>query len=173
MLIVGSPACGKSTLAARLAAEWSLDHVELDALRFVGPGWEQAPEDELTRRFNEAIRKERRAIAGNVNQRHWWSHNDLIIWLDLPIRVWLPRLVRRSIRRVRTQEPLWGGSVERARDVFHWNPERSLIVYALLSGGRRRRRYEDFVRREFAPELWRVRSNAEVDRRLAELGRHT
>lgn len=169
MLVVGNSGTGKSTLAARLAAAWDLEHVELDDLRFVGPDWEQAPDDELTRRFDAAVRSGRRVIAGNVNQKQWWNRNDLIIWLDLPTRVWLPRLLRRSINRIRTQEPLWGGSVERARDVFHWNPERSVVMYALVHGRRRMRRFEDYALGDRAPELWRVRSSAELERRLAEL----
>ena len=24
---------------------------------------------------------------------------DVVVWLDLPVRVWLPRLVRRTVRR--------------------------------------------------------------------------
>ncbi len=169
MLIVGNSGTGKSTLAARLATEWDLNHVELDDLRFVGPDWEQAPPDELTRRFNEAIRATRRVVAGNVNQKHWWNRNDLVIWLDLPTRVWLPRLVRRSWRRVRTREVLWGGSVERARDVLHWNPERSVIMYAVVHGRRRRRRFEGYARGDLSPELWRVRSGAQLERRLVDL----
>ena len=31
---------------------------------------------------------------------------DTVIWLDLPRRQWVPRLVRRIVRR----EELWGGS---------------------------------------------------------------
>ncbi len=169
MLIVGNSGTGKSTLAGRLAAAWDLDHIELDALRFVGPEWEQAPADELERRFEGAIANPRRAIAGNVNTQDWWNRNDLIIWLDLPTRVWLPRLVRRSITRIRTKEPLWGGSIETARDVFHWNPERSVIMYAVVHGRRRMRRFEDYGADPGAPETWRVRSTAELDRRLGEL----
>ena len=54
---------------------------------------------------------------------------DTVVWLDLPMRVWLPRLARRTGRRV-----------NRARDALERQPgdvarrhlgPRSLFVYAL------------------------------------------
>jgi hypothetical protein len=59
------------------------------------------------------------------------------VWLDLPIRVWLPRLLRRTaVRLVRRQE-LWNGNRETLRGVV-WGRE-SLIGYALGSYVRHRR----------------------------------
>jgi hypothetical protein len=44
---------------------------------------------------------------------------DVIVWSDLPlVVVKLARLLRRSWRRVRTQEVLWNGNVKTWRSVF-------------------------------------------------------
>ena len=43
---------------------------------------------------------------------------DKIVWLDLPIRIWLPRLIRRTARRLLTCEELWNGNRESLRSVI-------------------------------------------------------
>ena len=70
---------------------------------------------------------------------------DVVVWLDLPIRVWLPRLIRRTVRRVRGREELWNGNKESLATAL-WGRE-SLLVFALRSHFRRRREY---------PEHWRA-----------------
>jgi hypothetical protein len=59
--------------------------------------------------------------------------------LDLPMRVWLPRLLRRTARRIVRQEELWGGNRETLRGAFLGSG--ALIPYALRNYGRRRRTY--------------------------------
>ncbi|MGH3026115.1 MAG: adenylate kinase, partial [Gaiellaceae bacterium] len=51
----------------------------------------------------------------------------------------LPRLVRRTLRRILRQEELWNGNRETFRSAF-WGRE-SLVLVALLSHHRRRRDY--------------------------------
>ncbi len=41
-----------------------------------------------------------------------WDRADTVIWLDYPKRVVLPRVLRRSVRRTVTREPLFGGNRE-------------------------------------------------------------
>jgi hypothetical protein len=86
---------------------------------------------------------------------------DVVVWLDLPMRVWLPRLLRRTIRRVLRREELWNGNRERWRDVLH--PTNSVVIHAL-------RGYRE-TRRTLAAELprfpvVRLRSTREVDELL-------
>jgi hypothetical protein len=61
---------------------------------------------------------------------------ETVIWLDLPLRVLLPRILVRSFRRWRSQELLWGTNRENFWSHFRlWDPT-SLIHYAVF--GRRR-----------------------------------
>src|SRR2546426_5701790 len=57
--------------------------------------------------------------------------SDVVVWLDLPIRVWLPRLVRRTWRRVHGREELWNGNTESLASAI-WGRE-SLFAWALRS----------------------------------------
>jgi hypothetical protein len=84
---------------------------------------------------------------------------DTVVWLDLPIRVWLPRLTRRSFRRWRTREVLWNGNRERLRNLF-WGRD-SLFPWAFRSHFRRRREYP---RRLSSYNTVRLRSQSEIDR---------
>jgi adenylate kinase family enzyme len=43
---------------------------------------------------------------------------DLVVWLDLPLRIVLARVVRRTARRVRTREKVLGTNVETWRNFF-------------------------------------------------------
>ena len=53
---------------------------------------------------------------------------DVVVWLDLPIRIWLPRLARRTWRRIRDREELWNGNTESIASAI-WGRE-SLVVWA-------------------------------------------
>jgi hypothetical protein len=86
---------------------------------------------------------------------------DLVVWLDLPVRVWLPRLVRRTARRVVRKEELCNGNRERWRDVLH--PTNSVVVYALRNYRRTRRTLEAELARF---RVARLRSPAEGERFL-------
>jgi hypothetical protein len=89
---------------------------------------------------------------------------ELVVWLDLPVRVWLPRLTRRSWRRMRGREVLWHENKESFKAAFlGWD---SLIVYALRTHVRRRREWPGSLA---AYSVVRLRTPAEVERFLAEL----
>jgi hypothetical protein len=83
---------------------------------------------------------------------------DVVVWLDLPIRAWLPRLVRRTARRIRGDEPVWNDNRESWRTALVGR--QSLFAWALRSHFRRRRTWP----RELAPyRVVRLRSQREVD----------
>jgi len=83
---------------------------------------------------------------------------DVVVWLDLPLRVWLPRLVRRSARRVIRKEELWNGNRERWRDALH--PTNSVVVYALRNYRATKRTLESELARF---PVARLRTQADVD----------
>lgn len=112
VLVAGVSGVGKTTLGGRIADLTGGPHTELDAL-FHGPAWTPRPEfpadvDTLVR--GDAWTTEwqydaaRPLLAGSA---------DLLVWLDFPfVRVTLPRLVRRTIRRRWSREELWNGNTE-------------------------------------------------------------
>ena len=142
---MGPTNSGKSTLAARLAAALDAPRVELDAL-YWRPEWTPAPDEEFQAAIREATSGERWVVAGNDHrtaQPITWPRADLVVWLDFPLHVILPRLIRRSWRRWRTRELLWGTNTEQFwKHLKLWDPAQSLIAWQISTHRRVRARNE-------------------------------
>ncbi len=166
--IVANASCsGKTTLGRELARRLEVPFVELDALHH-GPNWTEATAEELRARVEPLVAEDGWVIDGG----YWGKlgdlvlrHADVVVWLDLPVRVWLPRLIRRTLRRVARREELWNGNRESVRNVFFSRD--SLIWYALRNHSRHRR---DYPERLGPYDLVRLRSPKEVERWLARFG---
>ena len=94
--------------------------VELDALVH-GPNWTETPDDELRRMLEPILAGDGWVIDGGYRSKIGdlvLEHADIVVWLDLPIHVWLPRLVRRTARRIRRHEELWNGNRESLKDAI-------------------------------------------------------
>jgi adenylate kinase family enzyme len=166
--IVATASCsGKTTLGRELARRLDVPFVELDALHH-GPNWTEATAEELRAKVEPLVAGGAWVIDGG----YWGKlgdlvlHNaDLVVWLDLPIRVWLPRLLRRTVGRIARREELWNGNRETIRNVFL--SRNSLILYALRNHPRHRRVYPERLARY---DVVRLRSPTEVARWLATFG---
>lgn len=156
---------GKTTLGRELARRLDVPFVELDALVH-GPNWSETPDGELQELVGRVVATDGWVIDGTYRGKLGTltlEHADLVVWLDLPLRVWLPRLMRRTIHRIRTREELWNGNRETFLNTFWgWN---GLIVFSLRSHFRRRRDWPSELRDY---PVVRLRSPAEVERFLAE-----
>lgn len=142
IIIVGPSCSGKSTLGEHLAGRLGVPFVELDAL-FWKPGWQESPPDEFRTRLFEAHAKEGWVSAGNY-LRHTedvtWPSAETVIWLDFPLWLTSWRVLRRSWRRWRQKELLWGTNYERFWDQFKlWDKEQSLIAYTVSRHARNQR----------------------------------
>jgi adenylate kinase family enzyme len=165
-IIASASGNGKTTLGRAVAARLGVPFVELDALVH-GPNWTETPDDELKATLEPILAEDGWVIDGNYTSKigtYVLDAADTVVWLDLPTRVWLPRLARRTWRRARGREPLWNGNQETWRDAI-WGRE-SLFGYALTQQPRRRR---EFPRRFAGLNLTRLRSQREVDRWLANV----
>ena len=159
-----SSSSGKTTLGRELARRLEVPFVELDALHH-GPNWTEATAAELRAKVEPVVAGEAWVIDGG----YWGKlgdlvlrNADLVVWLDLPVRVWLPRLLRRTVGRVARREELWNGNRESVRNVFF--SRNSLIWYALKSHRRHRRVYPE----RLAPyDFVRLCTPREVERWLA------
>lgn len=160
VVIASASGNGKTTLGRELARRLDVPFVELDALVH-GPNWVETPDDELRARLEPILAWEGWVIDGAYQRKIGelvLREADLVVWLDLPMRVWLPRLIRRTVHRRRSHEPLWNGNRETLRDVI-WGRE-SLFVYALHSHMRRRRTWPHTL--EDYPVV-RLRTPADVE----------
>ena len=165
--VAGVSGSGKSTLARRLGAALDLPHTEMDSL-FHGPGWTEMPtfRSEVDRFL---------AVGRWVCEWQYESARpllaeraDLMVWLDLPFRVTLGRVVRRTLRRRRRREVLWNDNRENPLHTLFTDPEH-IVRWSI----RTRNLYDERIPKVAAqrPELPIVRlcSTREVERWLAEV----
>ena len=166
-MIATASGCGKTTLARELAARLGVPHVEVDALNH-GPSWVEASPAEL-RAGVEPLLEEDGWVIDSVYRGKLGdlvlAAADTVVWLDLPMRTWLPRLVRRTARRIIRREVLWNGNRESLRGAV-WGRD-ALIPYALRTSGPRRRRYAIELA---AFPVVRLRSTGDVAAWLAAVG---
>lgn len=140
-IIATASGCGKSTVGKRLAGILGVPYVELDAIHHQA-GWTELDAAELRRRVEPIVAGEAWVVDGSYRGKLGdlvLEAADTVIWLDLPRRVWLPRLVRRTVRRIVLGEELWNGNRESLGGAF-LGPD-SLLGYALRTAPRRRQRY--------------------------------
>jgi adenylate kinase family enzyme len=154
---------GKTTLGRELARRLEVPFHELDALHHEA-GWTEATADVLRARVEPLVAEDAWVVDGAYRGKLGdlvLERAELVVWLDLPLRVWLPRLLRRTVRRVVRREELWNGNRETLRNVLLSRD--SLIVYAFRAHFRHRRSYPGAL----APyEVVRLRSPREVERWL-------
>jgi adenylate kinase family enzyme len=163
--VIGSTGSGKTTFARALAQRLGIPHIELDAL-FWQPNWTMTAPDEFKQRVAAALGAGEWVVDGNYNSRlgsFVLDQADLVIWLDLPLRTTYPRIVRRTLRRLRTRESLWGTNVESWRGTFLRKD--SLLWWALKTHFRWRGAAERLARYS----VLRLRSQRDVDRYLADI----
>jgi adenylate kinase family enzyme len=129
--VVGNSGSGKTTLAAAIAAALAVPHLELDAV-FHQPGWQPLAPELFRTRVAEFIAQEAWVTDGNYSAVRdlVWQRADTVIWIDLPRRMVMWQLARRTLRRMITREQLWNGNTESWRYLFCLDPDRSILVWA-------------------------------------------
>ena len=142
--VIGNSASGKSTLAAKLAEALDASLVELDAINWQ-PGWvglNDTNPDELERRIRDATMGECWVVAGSYekfSQRTIWPRLDTVVWLDLPMPLLLWRALRRSWKRWRSRELIWGTNYERFwPQLMIWRKNDSLLAWIITQHTRKR-----------------------------------
>jgi adenylate kinase family enzyme len=170
VLVAGTSGSGKTTLAARVADVLKVPHVEIDAL-FHGPDWTVRPSfEEDVRRFS--------AEPAWVTEWQYGSARpvlaeraDVLIWLDLPRSVVMRQVVRRTLRRRRHRERLYGGNVEPPiRAIF---TDREYIVrWAWRTHHETELRVRGLLQEQPSTTVVRLRSHDEASRWLHGPLRH-
>jgi adenylate kinase family enzyme len=164
--VIGHTGSGKTTFSRALAQRLALPYVELDALHWRS-GWVMAPPEDLRAQVAELMAGDGWVIDGNWTVTLGttvFDAADEIVWLDLPFQSTFRRLLRRTLSRLRTREPLWETT---NRETFRsaFLSRDSILLYSITNHRRRRRRSLQLV--ENRPHV-RLRSPAEVERYLAE-----
>jgi len=147
IVVLGTSGAGKSTLAAALATSYGIPHVDLDELA----------SGEFLAGVERVLATQAWVIDGDYQRLvgdSVLSAADTAVWLDLPLRISLVRMWRRTLRKRLLREPgllVWVGHEVRS------HLRRRLTMPARLRGHGRLR-------------VVRLRSQGEVDRWLASVG---
>jgi adenylate kinase family enzyme len=99
VVVLGAGGAGKTQLSNGLAARTGLPVVHLDTL-FWKPGWQPGPREDFRAAVDEAVQGERWIIDGNFLSAGdaRFARADTAIFLDLPRRTCIARVLRRAIR---------------------------------------------------------------------------
>jgi len=140
--VVGNTGTGKTTLARLLAARLGVPHLELDDV-FHLPGWQELPVEEFRARVEEFVRQPAWVVDGNYTAVRdlVWARADTVVWLDLPRRLVMRRLLLRTLGRFVLRTELWNGNREPWSNFWRRDPQRSILAWAWTMHDSYRRRY--------------------------------
>jgi adenylate kinase family enzyme len=169
----GTSGSGKTTTSRRLAELLHVPHIELDGLHH-GPNWAEPTSEEFRARVEAAIAQapEGWVIDGSYASKLGdlvLERADTLVWLDLPLRVCIRRLWRRTWGRIIRREELWNGNRESIRTAFLIKD--SLFAWTLKQHRPGRRRLADRIALNPHLHVVQVRSQREVEAFL-EAARH-
>jgi len=107
-IVASASGNGKTTLGRELARRLDVPFVEVDSLVHGTNGLEASAE-ELRERLLPVLDRDGWVVDGTYRRKLGdlvLERADIVVWVDLPLRVWLPRLLRRTVRRLRGREVL-------------------------------------------------------------------
>ena len=168
LLVTGNAGSGKTTLAAGLASDLGVPHVELDGL-YHGPGWTPADPDMFRARVRLATAEPAWVIDGNYTSIVGQILRDragLVIALDLPRWRVMARITRRTLGRMITRAELWNGNQEEWRNLLTLDPETNIVLWAWTQHSKYHQRavYEEQLGRRHGPPTIRLTSPTQVQR---------
>ena len=175
--VVGISGSGKTSLARRVASVLQCDHVELDGIHHQAD-WTPIDRDEMRTIVSARMASDGWVIDGNYGsfvQDLVFALADTVVWLDLPRRVVMGRIVRRTFGRMAFRRELWNGNRERFRNLLQTDPRENIILWAWTQHRGNRARYERKMSDPVNPHLnWvRLRSTREVEAWFRSLRRET
>jgi adenylate kinase family enzyme len=169
VLVQGASGSGKTTLSAALAAARGVECLELDGL-YHQPNWTPLEVEEFRGKVASFASQPGWVVDGNYSQVRdlLWPRATTIALIDLPRRVVMSRVIKRTVLRIVKRERLWNDNRESWRNALSPDPMRNIVVWSWKSHSK----YHEIVPREarasVGPDRVVVLSRARDVRRFFE-----
>ena len=130
VVVQGTSGSGKSTLSAALADTLGVAYLELDGL-YQQPNWMGLELEEFRAGVSAFVAQPRWVVDGNYSQVRdiLWPLATTIVFIDLPKRVVMTRVVKRTLLRIVKRERLWNDNRESWRNALSRDPMRNIILW--------------------------------------------
>jgi len=137
LVVQGASGSGKTTLSAALASKLDAAHLELDGL-YQQANWTPLDLEEFRERVQRFVEQPRWVVDGNYSHVRdiLWPRATMIVVIDLPKRVVMTRVIKRTFLRIIRRERLWNGNRESWRNALSRDPTRNIILWAWNSYSR-------------------------------------
>ena len=164
VLVNGTSGSGKSTLARLIGEHLDLPYTGLDSL-FHGPAW--VPRETFCEDVDRFSSQDRWVTEFQYDpvRPMLAERADLFVWLDLPRRLVMMRLLRRTVSRRWRRTTLWNGECEPPLRTFFTDPEH-VVRYAWRGHPSTRERAHAVMQTHPDLVVVRLRSAREVVRWL-------
>jgi adenylate kinase family enzyme len=145
VVVQGNSGSGKTTFAGALANALDIAYLELDGL-YQQRDWTPLDIDEFRARVATFADEPRWIVDGNYSHVRdiLWPRATTVLIIDLPKRVVITRVIKRTILRILKREELWNGNRESWRNALSRDPNRNIILWSWNSHAK----YHDLVPRE-------------------------
>ncbi|AZI43591.1 AAA family ATPase [Deinococcus psychrotolerans] len=167
VLVIGTTGSGKTTLARQLAAHLNVPHAEQDAWNHL-PDWQEAPLAEFRAQVERFTAQEAWVMDGNYSKAQdiGWARADNVVWLDYSGWVVFWQLLRRTLRRMASDEELWNGNREDWRTLLKKD---GILAWFFRTHWRNRRRMPQKIAAYPHLQVVRLSSPSECGRWLRAL----
>ena len=130
VVVQGASGSGKTTLASYLANSLGVECLELDGL-YQQADWTPLEIEEFRARVASFVEQSGWVVDGNY--RHvrdiLWPLATTVLIIDLPKRIVMWRVVKRTFLRIIKREELWNGNRESWRNALSRDATRNIILW--------------------------------------------